>query len=503
MWRAAARLLLFRGFIVTSPSNPVRLDHAGVRRILTGLMLAMLLSALDQTIVATALATIGRAYGDVAHLAWIVTAYLLAATAVTPLYGKLSDIYGRRPVLLTGIAIFVAGSVACALAPTMPALIAARALQGLGGGGLIALSQTIVGDAVSPRERGRYQGYFGAVFATASIAGPVLGGVMAEHLHWTLIFWINLPLGLLAFAISARALKLLPRHERKHKLDLLGAALMVAATVTFLLALNWGGVRYPWASPQIVGLSGMALFLFALFGARLSIADEPFISLEIMRNRVVAAAIGCASFAYGTMIAVAIYTPVYFEGVLHLTASEAGLALIPFMGGVVIGSTASGRLMAKLTHYKRIGLVGLPLAAAAFVPLAVMPDGLSIAVVAVLLFIAGNGLGTVLPITTVSVQNAVLPWQLGTVTGVINFVRALASALMVALYGAILFGGMGSARGVTLESFAGRNAAAFPSHFRWIFAAASLSLLLSLLLLLLMEERPLRTAAAAAAVPAE
>jgi EmrB/QacA subfamily drug resistance transporter len=483
---------------VTAPSAPVRLDHSTIRRIILGLMLAMFLSALDQTIVATALATIGRAYGDVESLTWVVTAYLLAATVVVPIYGKLSDIYGRRPALLTGIAIFVAGSVACALSPNMPALIAARALQGLGGGGLIALSQTIVGDAVSPRERGRYQGYFGAVFATASIAGPVLGGVFAEHLHWSLIFWINLPLGLAAYAISGRALKALPRHERPHKLDLLGAALMVVATIALLLDLNWGGVRFPWASPQIVGLAGAAIFLFALFGARLSIAEEPFISLEIiLRNRVVAAAIGCASFAYGTMIASAIYTPVYFEGVLHLTASEAGLALIPFMGGVVIGSTASGRLMAKLSHYKRIGLIGLPLAAAAFVPLAMMPDRLSVAVVAVLLFVAGNGLGTVLPITTVSVQNAVLPGQLGTVTRVINFVRALASALMVALYGAILFGGMGATHGVTLESFAGQNASAFTAHFRWIFAASALSLVLSFLLLLFMEERPLRTAVTA------
>jgi EmrB/QacA subfamily drug resistance transporter len=495
---------------VTAPSAvsaPVRLDHSAVRRIIWGLMLAMFLSALDQTIVATALATIGRAYGEVESLTWVVTAYLLAATIVVPIYGKLSDIYGRRPALLTGIAIFVAGSVACALAPTMPALVAARALQGLGGGGLIALSQTIVGDAVAPRERGRYQGYFGAVFATASIAGPVLGGVFAEHLHWSLIFWINLPLGLAALAISGRALKALPRHERPHRLDLLGAALMVCATVSLLLALDWGGVRYPWASPQIVGLSGAALFLFALFGARLSIADEPFIALDIMANRVVAAAIGCASFAYGSMIAVTIYMPVYFEGVLHLSASEAGLMLIPFMGGVVIGSTGSGRLMAFVTHYKRIGLIGLPLAALAFVPLAVMPDGLSVAVIAALLFIAGCGLGTVLPITTVSVQNAVLPWQLGTVTGVINFVRALASALMVALYGAILFGGMSGARGVTLEALAGGNAAAFTGHFRWIFAVAGVSLALSLLLLLMMEERPLRTAPAAQpqpqAVPAE
>jgi len=490
---------------VTAPSAPARLDHGTVRRIILGLMLAMFLSALDQTIVATALATIGRAYGEVESLTFVVTAYLLAATVVVPIYGKLSDIHGRRPALLAGIAIFVAGSIACALAPTMPALIAARALQGLGGGGLIALSQTIVGDAVSPRERGRYQGYFGAVFATASIAGPVLGGVFAEHLHWSLIFWINLPLGLIAFAISGRALKALPRHERPHKLDLLGAALMVAATISLLLALDWGGARYAWTSPQIAGLGGAAIVLFALFGARLSIAEEPFVSLDIMRNRVVAAAIGCASFAFGTMIAVTIYAPVYFEGVLHLSASEAGLALIPFMGGVVIGSTASGRLMAHLSHYKRIGLVGLPLAAAAFVPLALVPDRIPVAAVAALLFVAGNGLGTVLPITTVSVQNAVLPWQLGTVTGVINFVRALTSALMVALYGAILFGGMGSARGVTLEAFASRSADAFTGHFQWIFAAASASLTLSFLLLALMEERPLRTAAAPQpqAVPAE
>jgi EmrB/QacA subfamily drug resistance transporter len=489
---------------VTAPLPPARLDHAAVRRILLGLMLAMFLSALDQTIVATALATIGRAYGEVENLAWIVTAYLLAATAVTPLYGKLSDIHGRRPVLLGGIAIFVAGSVACALAPTMPALIAARALQGLGGGGLIALSQTIVGDAVPPRERGRYQGYFGAVFATASIAGPVLGGVFAEHLHWSLIFWINLPLGLLAFAITGRALNALPRHERPHDLDFLGAALMVTATIAFLLALNWGGMRYPWGSWQIVSLIGAAALMFALFGWRLGVAPEPFVSLSIMRNRVVAYAIGCAALAYGTMIALSIYTPVYFEVVLGLTASAAGLMLIPFMGGVVIGSTFGGRLMAKLPHYKRIGLVGLPFAIACLTPLALVPTWLSIGAVALLLLVTGCGLGTVLPITTVSVQNAVLPWQLGTVTGVINFMRALSSALMVALCGAFLFGG--STHGVTLEALHAGQSAALVGHFRWLFAAAAVALALSWLFLLAMEERPLRSGAARdgeAAVPAE
>jgi len=496
---------------LTAPQTPpVRLDHAAVQRILVGLMLAMFLSALDQTIVATALATIGRAYADVENLAWIVTAYLLAATAVTPLYGKLADIRGRRPVLLTGIAIFIAGSVACALSPNMPTLIAARALQGLGGGGLIALSQTIIGDAVTPRERGRYQGYFGAVFATSSIAGPVLGGVFSEHLHWSMIFWINLPLGLIAFFVTGYALKRLPRHERPHQLDFLGAGLMVTATVSLLLALNWGGMRFGWSSWQILGLLAASAVFGALFLWRIAIAPEPFVPLSIMRNRVVAHAIGSAAFAYGTMIALTIYTPVYFETVLGLSASAAGLMLIPFMGGTVIGSTFGGRLMAKLAHYKRIALIGTPFATAALLPLALWPAQLNIVTVSALLFVTGAGIGPSFPITTVSIQNAVLPWQLGTATALVNFVRALASALLVALYGAFLFGGA-AAHGVTLESLAaaGRNLAGLEEHFRWIFSCAVACLALSWSFLVAMEERPLRTAAAPSApasavpVPAE
>jgi EmrB/QacA subfamily drug resistance transporter len=476
---------------VTAPSAPARLDHAAVRRIMFGLMLALLLAALDQTIVATALATIGRSYGDVASLAWVVTAYLLAATAATPLYGKLSDIHGRRPVMLAGIAIFVVGSVACALAPSMPALIVARAVQGIGGGGLIALAQTIVGDAVSPRERGRYQGYFAVVFATASIAGPVVGGVFAEHLHWTLIFWVNLPIGVAAFIMTSRALKALPRHERRHDLDFLGAALMVTATVALLLALNWGEVRYPWISWQIAGLVAAAIVLFALFAWRITVAPEPFLPLELLRNRVVTQAIGTASFAYGTMIALSIYTPVYFETVLRLTASEAGLMLIPLMGGVVVGSLCAGQLMSRVARYKRVGLIGMPFAVVALLPLVLSPAWLTLGMVALLLFVTGIGIGSVLPLTTVAVQNAVLPWQMGTVTGLMNFMRALASALMVALYGAFLFGAAGQ-KGVTLETLGAAHDLAL-SHFRLIFAAAAVCLALSWVLLLVMEERPLRT----------
>jgi EmrB/QacA subfamily drug resistance transporter len=396
-----ARLFRFRvaEILVASPPDTVRLDHAAIRRILLGLTLAMFLSALDQTIVATALATIGRAYADVQNLAWVVTAYLLAATAVTPLYGKLSDIHGRRPVMLCGIAIFIAGSIACALSPTMPALIAARALQGLGGGGLIALSQTIVGDAVSPRERGRYQGYFGAVFALSSIAGPVLGGVFAEHLHWSLVFWINLPLGLAAWLITGRALRALPRHERPHDLDFLGAALMVAGTIALLLALNSGGTRFAWGSWQIACLLAASATMFGLFFRRIATAPEPFLSLAIMRNRVVARAIGCAAFAYGTMIALTIYTPVYFETVLGLSASAAGLTLIPLMLGTVIGSTVGGRLMSKVTHYKRVALIATPFSIAALMTIALAPAQLDAVAIGALMFVTGAGLSPSFPIT--------------------------------------------------------------------------------------------------------
>src|SRR3954463_10485119 len=245
--------------------QPPPLSHDEIRSIIVGIMLAMLLASLDQTIVATALPTIGRDLNDVEHLSWIVTAYLLASTAVTPLYGKLSDIHGRRGALLAGIAIFIVGSIACALAPSMLALILARGLQGLGGGGLISLAQTIIADIVAPKERARYQAMIASVFVASSVAGPVLGGVFAQHLHWSMIFWINLPLGAAALWSTDRALRRLPRHERPHRLDYAGGALIVLATISLLLALSWGGHRYAWVSATILGLLATAAVLSLLF----------------------------------------------------------------------------------------------------------------------------------------------------------------------------------------------------------------------------------------------
>jgi EmrB/QacA subfamily drug resistance transporter len=462
---------------------PVALTHSEIRSIIAGIMVAMLLAALDQTIVATAMPTIGRELGDLEHLPWVVTSYLLSATAVTPLYGKLADIIGRRKTLLYAIGIFSAGSLACALSPTMLALIIARALQGLGGGGLISLAQTIIADIVSPKERPRYQAYIAGVFATSSIAGPVLGGFFAEKLHWSMIFWINLPLGLLAFWLTNSLLKKLPRHERRHSLDILGAVIMAAATVALMLALNWGGLRYPWTSPEILGLVAVSAILTMLF---------------IVRNQVVAMGTLAACFGMGVFIGLTIYMPIYLETIYGLSASQSGLALIPLMVGTVTGATISGRVMARVRHYKRLPLFGLAIAAAALGVLAGRPQGLPLALLEIMMAIASLGLGTVLPVTTVAIQNAVAPHQMGTATGTMNFFRSLGGALIVAAFGAIVLGGLppAAAEHVTLETLPAALASAgldIAGVFRFVFAAAALGLLITLGWLAAMEERPLRS----------
>src|SRR6266550_9376117 len=234
---------------LTPPSD--YLDHAAARRIIVGVLLTMLLAALDQVMVATALPTIAATLGDIDNMSWVVTANLLCATAATPFYGKLSDIHGRRTMMLIAITVYAGGSLACALAPSMLALILARALQGLGGGGLMPLVQTIIGDVASPRDRPRYQAYTSSTFIVSTVGGPIVGGFIAEHLHWSWIFWLNLPLCALAFLLTSNVLQRLPRHDRPHQLDVLGAVLMVGAAVPLLLALTWGGRRYAWGSPQI------------------------------------------------------------------------------------------------------------------------------------------------------------------------------------------------------------------------------------------------------------
>jgi EmrB/QacA subfamily drug resistance transporter len=473
--------------------EPRPLTHPEIRAIVIGIMLAMFLGALDQTIVATALPTIGRHFGDLGDLAWVVTAYLLTATAVTPLYGKLSDIHGRRALMLIAIVVFVLGSLACALAPSMTALVYARALQGLGGGGLMALAQTIIADIISPRERGRYQGYIAAVFATSSVGGPVLGGFLTQHIDWSLIFWINLPLGLVALGMTSNVLRRVPFHPRKHQLDVIGALLMMAAAVALLLALSWGGRRFDWISGPTAALLLTSAVLWGLFAWRLVTAHEPFLPLAVLANPVVRTAALAGACAMATLVGMTIFVPLYFEVVLHLSASQSGLALIPLMGATVMFSTISGRLMTHMMHYKRAPLIGLAIAIGALAALAIWPASMPTGLVLLLLAVIGAGLGPVFPISTVCMQNAVTPHQMGVATGAANFFRALASALVVAVLGAIVLGGLGGVTGMSVEMLARvASAHALGVAFSFVFMACALVLGFGMAFLIAMEEQALK-----------
>jgi len=478
-------------------SSPISLDHTAIRRIILGVMVALLLGAMDQTIVAPALPTIGREFADLEQLPWVVTAYLLSSTAATPLYGKLSDIKGRRTMLLIAVAIFIAGSVLCALAWSLPTLIIARFIQGLGGGGLIAIPQTVVGDLVSPRERPRYQAYLATVFVTASIVGPIFGGFFAEHLHWSLIFWINLPLGAVALAMMWNDLRLLPQNHRPHQLDMIGAALMIVSTTLLLLGLSWGGVTYPWRSAVILGLLAASGLGWVLFALRLTRAKEPFIPLSVLFHPVVAVGVTASFFAVGAMVGLSIYVPIYFEELRGLTASLSGLGLMTMMTGTVVGAVISGRVMGKTPRYKRSPMIGMALATVVTAFLAYAAADLSLVAFEIFLAIIGIGIGTQFPVMTVSIQNAVAAHELGTATANLNFFRSLGSAVLVAAYGAIFFStlGIGRDRMETPEALAEQVARAggdLNAVFALVFAAAAVTLGIATLCIFAMKELPLR-----------
>jgi len=473
------------------PRQDAPLDHATIRAIVAGIMLAMFLSALEQTIVAPALPAIGKSLGGINDLSWVVTAYLLAVTATTPLFGKLSDIYGRRRILLWAIGIFIVGSVACALAQNIWMLILSRGLQGIGGGGLLPIAQTIIADLLSPRERPVVQGRTSIMFMSASILGPVLGGLLTDHLHWSLIFWINLPLGAVALVMTERALRRLPRNDRPHQLDVIGAALMVGAALALMLALAWGGTHYPWISWRIITLVACSAALWVLFAARLLTAREPFIPLAILHGRVTSTITCAAFFSIGAIIGVTVYMPLYCQTVLGVSASLSGLALIAFMSGATIGSLVSTRAIVHLTHYMRVPIGGLLIAVAALAALAADAAGLTLGEVVGLLFVLGCGLGPMYPVSTIVMQNVVKPHQLGTATGTLNFFRTLGGAIVVAVFGAIVLGGIGDTSGImTLEKIAAGHGDLAPA-FRWVFIAAAICLGISFVCLLAVEERPL------------
>ncbi|HUI04267.1 MAG TPA: MDR family MFS transporter [Acidimicrobiales bacterium] len=418
------------------------LSHRQVLVILSGLMLGMLLAALDQTIVATALPTIVGDLHGLNHLSWVVTAYLLTTTLSTPLYGKISDLYGRKTIFQVAIVIFLVGSALSGLSANMDQLIVFRAVQGLGGGGLMALAMAIVGDIVSPRERGRYQGYFGAVFVVASIGGPLAGGFFTDHLTWRWIFYINLPVGILALLITSAVLRL-PRPQPQRGVDLLGATLVVAAVTPLILVTVWGGTTYAWSSGTIVGLVAGSLVMIGAVLWWERRAPQPIFPPRVFAQPVVRVAVAMTFFVTASMFAVIIYLPVYLQLVDGVSATRSGVLLLPLMAGMLTTSIASGRLVTRLGRYRVFPIVGTALMSVGMWLFTHLGAHTSFAVTSAYMVVFGVGMGMTLQIVVVAVQNAVERRDLGSATSSISFFRNIGAACGTALLGAVLAARLG------------------------------------------------------------
>jgi EmrB/QacA subfamily drug resistance transporter len=421
---------------VTVGAQP-RASRRAVVVAFSAMMLATLLAALDQTIVATALPRIASDLHGFADLSWVVTAYLVGSTVTVPLYGKLSDLYGRRRLFVVSISIFVAGSALCALAQGIGELVAFRALQGIGAGGLLPLSQAAIADLFSPRERGRYQGFIGAVWATAAVAGPLLGGTLTDHATWRWIFLINLPLGALALVAVVRTMPAASRAQT-HDIDYAGAASLSIAVTCVLLVTAWGGVTYAWGSPEVFAVAAIAAAGLAAFVAVERRAREPLLPLTLFRQPVFAVT-SIASVIVGALLfAVTIYIPVFVQGVLGQSATDSGVVLIPLSLAWVVSSFVCGQLVSRTGRYRVFPIAGTTLVLGAMLALTTVDTDTSQTTLALVLVVMGLGMGWTWPVYVVATQNAVDPSQLGVATATLQFFRTMGGTLAVAALGAVL-----------------------------------------------------------------
>jgi MFS family permease len=375
----------------------------------------------------------------------------------------------------------------------MPALIFGRVLHGLGGGGLSSMGMIVLGDLVSPKERGRYYGYFSVTYTTAGGTGPLLGGLIADHLHWSVIFWMNIPMGLAALAITTSLLRRLPRHERPHRLDIVGAALIVTASVSFMLALNLAGARYPWTSPPILALFAVALTMGCFFVVRLRTAPEPLIPIAILKNPIVRCAIAANAFGWGSIIGLNIFLPMYLQSVMGLTPSNAGLSLVAFMVALNTSAGVAGQVLGRVHRYKRLPTIGIAVSIAAVVSLAWHAGNMTPLTFELTLIVIGAGFGPIPSLTAVAIQNVVARHQLGISVGTMNFSRNLYATMLIAVFGAIVLAGAPGGRllGDAATAGAGNPAEAF----RHVFIAAAVSMTIALAAIIVMEEKPLQTSA--------
>jgi EmrB/QacA subfamily drug resistance transporter len=416
----------------------------GSRRLVLGfggLLVAMFIGALDQTIMATALPTIAGQLGGLSELAWVVTAYVLAAAASTPLWGKASDLYGRKRLIAAAILAFIGFSALSGTSQTIGWLIGFRALQGLGAGGVMTLATASVADLVAPRERGRYQGYVQLTFLLASLTGPLLGGLFVDQLSWRWAFYVNVPIGAVALALLALNLPA-PAHRRQARIDYPGAALLAGVVVAMMLVATWGGSQYGWGSPQILGLIAAAIVLLGAFVARERSAAEPVLPLRLFKDRVFTVVSAGAFVATLSLFAAIVFLPVFLQLVTGASATRSGLLTLPLLGASALSTIAAGRIMTRTGRYKVFPIIGLAAMGVGLLLFSTLGATGSRLTAALYMVIFGAGFGMVTQILMVAIQNAVSPREIGTATAAANLFRALGGSVGVAIYGAVLAAGL-------------------------------------------------------------
>jgi EmrB/QacA subfamily drug resistance transporter len=472
-----------------------RFSIGRILAIYSGLMVTLLLAALDQTIVATALPKVVSELGGITQYSWVFTAYMLGSTVTVPLYGKLGDAHGRKPLFIVAITIFLAGSALCGLAQNMVELVIFRAIQGVGAGGLFPLTLAMVGMIIPPRDRGRYQGLIGSVFAAASIIGPLVGGFIVDHLSWRWIFYVNLPVGGVALAVILVTMPKRP-YKQQHSIDWLGAGILAMGTSSLLLGLVWGGRDYPWGSAQVLGALVAALVILALFALWERRVPEPILPFDLMQNQTVASSVACMALVGAAMFGTISFVPLFVQGVIGTSATSSGVVLTPLMLGAVITSFFSGQLVSRTGRYRPNTLIGPVILGAGMLLLWRMDVHTTNGAAARDMVIAGIGLGMMMQIFVLSVQNSVPRRAMGTATALSQFSRSIGATLGVTLMGVIVNQNLPASvrgQGAVIHRLpaAGREALANALHPAFL-AAACLCALVLVISLLWVREVPLR-----------
>src|SRR5579872_5924212 len=469
----------------TLRAEPAPLNHRERRIIVMATMMPVFMGSIDQSILASSLPTIGRVFGDLHDLPWVITSYLIASTALTPLYGKFADIHGRRASLMIALGIYMIGSLISASSTSLWMLIAGRVVQGCGGGGLVTTSQMVLGDIAPPKDRAKYYAYFSVAFTSAGAVGPALGGWICQHWHWSLIFLWKFPFCLIAGVLSWYVLDRLPRFERPHRLDIIGAVLVMASSSAFMLALTLGGVRFAWLSAPVLALIGCAALLGAAFVLRLLSAAEPLIPIAVLADPTARLATLIHCFGWGSIIGLNIFLPMYLQSELGWSPTDAGLSLIILMATLNTSAGLTSQLIGRVKHYKALPTLFLVFAIGAVLALAYSASSMTALKFEIILLLIGIGFGPTAPLTQIALQNTVAVHHLGAAIGTMSFCRTLVGTIIVAIFGAIVLAGVPGGTG-TLSA-----AATSIGAFVTIFLGVAGALTITLIALILLEEKPL------------